>query len=285
MTSYKSIAIIALVLMLAAIPLASAEWMNDAWYPSDVYANMISGDTVVHDPVTGVDSKYNPNVGSKYDIQQDPNTYSGSAEVRIRSEMATLNPTMMLVNDAMPDVNKTIEVNPNAITDITGLPAGNFTLTLDNYNVPDEVAHFKIATGQQEPTYVVFIGQAASQPREEVSAPVSTCKDLDILDAFYGGNFAEGQVWNIVHRITDHTKYVTATSTVQGLVSNDFLHISADYGSQHYNALFGDPNVGTVKGLYVLYTCTVTEQHGKHTITVPVVHSKYVSEQTDLNIP
>jgi hypothetical protein len=173
------IALAVIAMMAIGVPLASAEWMNGVWYPSDVYANMISGDTVVHNPVTGVDSKYDARVGSLYDLSQNPNTYSGRVIFIIRSGMATLNPTLTLVNDAMPNVTKNYDVPDNANLEIDGLPAGNFTATLDNYNVPDETAHFVIATSQQDPTRVAFIGQAASQA--PVHVPVIT-----ILRATYG---------------------------------------------------------------------------------------------------
>ena len=289
--NYRTLTIIALIFMVACIPLASAEWMNGVWYTSDQYGNLIAGDTATHNPVSGVDSKYNPHVGSVYDKTQDPNTYSGWVEVRIRSGSSVMNPEITLINQAMPGVNKTIDVSPNGITDITGLPAGTFTIILHRFDLPDEIQTFTIATGQQTPSYVVFLGEAFSSGPEAVvsSGPVSTCRDLDVTYSFYGGNFGKGIGWNLLNLVFHHSQYKIVTGTVRGLVSNDFLHISADYSSQHYNSLFTDPNYGTVKGLYVLYTCKETKTEGRgenqHTFTLEVPHTAWVSEQQDLNIP
>jgi hypothetical protein len=135
--------------------------------------------TVVHSDKTGVDSKYNPNVGSKYDLSVAGSTYSGTAEVRIRSMSNLMNPTLVLVNNAMPDVNKTIDVAPTGVTDITELPVGTYTITLNRFDLPAEVATFKIAAAQQQPTYVTFMGQA-------FSAPAAHVKVINILRAQYG---------------------------------------------------------------------------------------------------
>ncbi len=69
----------------------------------------------------------------------------------------------------------------------------------------------------------------------------------------------------------DH--YIDVTSTLQSLVVNGELHISADYSNQHYNALFGDPIYGYVKELKIDYTLN------------GVAGSKTVDEKTDMNIP
>jgi hypothetical protein len=240
---------LAVIAMMACVPLASAEWMNGVWYPSDVYANMISGDTVVHNPVTGVDSKYNPDVGSVYDKTQNPNTYSGRVIFIIRSGMATLNPTLTIVNDAMPNVTKNYDIPDNAVLEIDGLPAGNFTATLDNYNVPDETAHFVIAVSQQEPSRVPFVGQAASQA--PVHVPVIT-----IERAQYGAPFSF-HVTSATYGANGH--FYDVTGIVNGMISGNTLSVPAE------NSLFGDPIVGTIKTLTVTYVANGVS----NTISVP----------------
>ena len=69
----------------------------------------------------------------------------------------------------------------------------------------------------------------------------------------------------------DH--YTDVTAIVQGLVTNNELHITADYPNLHYNALFGDPCVGTAKTLKVEYALN------------GVPGSVSVDEMTDISIP
>jgi hypothetical protein len=281
----KHVILIALVLMLACVPLASAEWMNGVWYTSDQYQNLIAGDTVIHNPVTGVDSKYDNRVGSLYDIQQDPNTYSGMVEVRIRSGAATMNPTMTLVNLALPNVTKEIDVNPNAVTDIPSLPPGNFTLTLNNYDVPDETQAFTIAAGQQTPTYVVFNGQSISQPA--VIAP-EICKPKIVIErAWYG---------------YDHDGWTNVKSEVQSLVNGGTLSFVFDnrpdpggiwnIGESRLLYPVADPSYGHIKKIFIAYKiegcgeCSHWmvvrgDEYNVITLTIPTISDKCERHDVD----
>ena len=92
--NYRNIILFAAILAIVTLiiqPVSAGTWMNGNYYSDNEYAQITKGDRVVHDLVTGVDSKYNPNIGSLYDLSVDPNTYSGTAEVRIRSGMSMLN--------------------------------------------------------------------------------------------------------------------------------------------------------------------------------------------------
>lgn len=242
MKDYKII-MIALIALAVFIPFVASAAMDT---------------TVVHSDKTGVDSKYNPNVGSKYDLSVAGSTYSGTAEVRIRSMSNLMNPTLVLVNNAMPDVNKTIDVAPTGVTDITELPVGTYTITLNRFDLPAEVATFKITAAQQQPTYVTFIGQAFSQP--EVPKVTITQEPREgkicILGATYGAMWTTKDGKHITHG-----KYVDITHQLQTLVNGGDTSFQFDVATidgltkgDSAQVVGGDPDSGVVKNAIVIYS-------------------------------
>lgn len=168
----STLALVGLLVALLTAPVAAeGMWNGDNWVDSnhnDVCTK------VVYNVETGNTNCYNENVGSKADIAADPNTYSGRVDVIIRVHSNTLNQYMYLANNITPNIKEKIAVNSDGLNTIGPLAPGRFKLTLDRYDLEDEVAYFDIAAGQQEPTRVVFEGQGMSQPT--VCTPIYTIK-------------------------------------------------------------------------------------------------------------
>lgn len=195
--NYNSLTIIALALCLcivAAPVAAEGMWNGDNWVDSHHNDKCTK---VVFNPQTGNTNCYNENVGSLADIKADPNTYSGRADVIIKVHSNALNPVMYLANNLTPNITETISVNNDGLNTIPNLAPGEFILTLDRYDLPDEVVHFTIAAGQQEPTRVVFDGQGYS------ATAVQTCQ-REVFEASYCGVTIPA-VTHVVH----HDAYYT----------------------------------------------------------------------------
>lgn len=123
--TYKHIAIIALVLMLACVIPASAVWSNGNYVPDDEYSNMTKGDVVKFDPVTGVLSKYNDSNAP------DLMTYQGHVYGNLKSGGVLEGGTRFLIHrDGTPENVTQVEYfGPDGLWD-GYLPTGEYTITL-----------------------------------------------------------------------------------------------------------------------------------------------------------
>jgi hypothetical protein len=125
---------------------------------------------------------------------------------------------MTLANVLNLNATKDIPVNSDGITQIEGLAPGEYSLTLNNFNLPDETKRFTIAAGQMGPTYVEFIGQAFGSP--SVCVPVYT-----IEDAKYGIAASH----SVTVRHGDYTR-----EWVDGYCARYFRGYCVDYRPGHY---------------------------------------------------
>jgi hypothetical protein len=226
--NYTKIVFIALALCLCLVLPVSAEhvWNNDNF----VDADELAGYTIVHDPVTGVDSKYVAT--SPFDAVQPVDTMTGTIHVNVRSGYNTLTQEIGIRNDAIQDAPNAsfafYPILPDGTAELQVVP-GQFTLYIPNSNGgQDEFAPATVAAGKI--TYVAMLGHAGSGYSEIESTPEQP---------------------QCVQKIKD------VTCKVDSLIRWDnwrqFLHIDSDYDNLHYNALFGDPDVGTLKELRVVY--------------------------------
>ena len=167
MMNAKTILIaLAIVLVLGVSPVA-AVWENGNWI--DEHAN--DGYNVIHDPVTGVDSKYKAT--PVFTEPQQNALLVGTIKVIVRSGYNTLTPEVGVRNDANPDgANGTFKfypIQPDGIAEIEVIP-GEFTLYIPNSNGwQDEFAHATVAGGKVTP--VAMLGHAVSGSPAKVVAP------------------------------------------------------------------------------------------------------------------
>ena len=253
--NYKNVILIALALCLCfAVAPAAALWNGENWVAEDHNAGC---DKVAFDSQTGNTNCYT-SVDPAIALKNDINQYGGRVVGNVRAGYPTLSKTISIVNvlapndtpmivDVQPDGNFNIPANGDGV-----LSPGNYTATLDNFNLPDETVAFNIVAGQMEPTRITFIGQASSG-FNAAHTPVYTITKATygapfsfyVTSATYGGSWAAK---------TFTPGKVDVTSIVNALVKGNGLHIAADYNpNQHYNKLFTDPNHGTVKMLTVNY--------------------------------
>ena len=237
---------LALCLCFAVAPV-TAIWNGENWVAADHNAGC---DKVAFDSQTGNTNCYR-DVNPAIALQNSIDTHQGTVKFIVRAGYSTLSPSVSISNDLSTDPNETVSVDilPDGEVEYQ-LAAGNYTAILDNFNLPDETAHFVIVPGQE--SFVPFVGQAASPApsaykptykitRATYGAPFS----FYVTSATYGGSWAAK---------TFTPGNVDVTSIVNALVKGNGLHIAADYNpNQHYNKLFTDPNYGTVKMLTVNY--------------------------------
>jgi hypothetical protein len=122
-----------------------------------------------------------------------------------------------------------IIINDDGSSGLIQFAAGNYTAYLQNGNGNQmESQHFQAGAGIT--TNVVFLGSAIPTHADPAPVTSDTCtnKNIDVTRI----------VEELVHSF-DH--------------QNDYLTIIADYDHLHYNALFTDPDVGTVKELRIVY--------------------------------
>jgi hypothetical protein len=209
-------------------------WNNGNWVSEEKNAKC---DQVKFDPKTGVTSCYKDN-NPVNEIKASNEGNGGIAVGSIRAGYSTLSNTIYVRNVLQPE-NTTpmvIAVKADATFRIPKedegvLAPGEYEATLDNFNLPDETVRFTIAANQQGPTYIAFIGQAvSSEPAEVFPLPTQT---------------------QCVQKVVDVKCKVD--SLIKWYDWKQYIHIDADYEHLHYNALFGDPDVGTIKELRIVY--------------------------------
>lgn len=279
-TNAMFIAVGILCLCFAVAP-AAAVWNNGNWVSQDTLDKY----RVVHDPATGVDSKYR-DVNPAIALSSDPYTVGGKAYGSVRAGYSTLSPEITVTNDLFPDSNQTmvILVQPDGKFEIPAwnegvLSPGNYTAVLDNFNLPDETVHFQINAGKD--TRFAFIGQAASSaPKVEATPTVKPTEKIHIVSAVYGATWIT-YTTSGKHQIP-HTngQYVDVRSELQQLVNGGDTSFTFDVATIHgltkgdSVSIGADPDQGIVKNAIVTYT----DNH------FPFIHIKVVMEQ-DFNNP
>lgn len=183
--NYKTLTLIALVSLCLCIAVpASAMWNNGNWVPD----NANDGYQVHFEPQTGVTSKYK-DINPVNEIKASNEGNGGIAIGSVRAGYSTLSQTIYVRNVLQPENSSSmvITVNPDATFRIPEpdkgvLAPGNYSATLDNFNLPDETVRFTIAANQQEPTRISFLGQAVSSVPElypmTIEAGIEGCDNL-----------------------------------------------------------------------------------------------------------
>lgn len=182
---------LALCLCVAVAPV-SAYWMNGNWIVEGGYIDY-SQNTVVHDPATGVDSKYVAT--SAFDVIQPIDKMTGTLQGSIRCGYNTLTPVVGIRNDANPDgVNGTFTyfpILPNGkFGDVNGnegiqLVPGSYTLYLkDGNGGQPEISHATIVANTISNPEIDLLGHA-------VSGDATHKVVYTILKASYGGEKCE----------------------------------------------------------------------------------------------
>jgi len=222
--NYKSLMIIALALCLCLVLPVAAIWNNGNWI--DEHAN--DGYNVIHDPVSGVDSKYKAT--PMFTEPQQNALLVGTIKVIVRSGYNTLTPEVGVRNDANPDgANGTFKfypISPDGITEIEVIP-GQFTLYIPNSNGgQDEFAHVTVAGGKI--TYVAMLGHAVSgSPAKVVSA--STCPL--ILETKITKGFLLQWVWFRASKPDGLQDFTVKVSTNHG----DVISTHHTYGNSYWH--------------------------------------------------
>ena len=183
-----------------------------------------------------------------------------------------------------------VDVSPDGTFEIPAwnngvLSPGNYTATLDNFNLPDETVHFPVVSDRK--TFITFIGQATTglAKVDAIPTPTPPHGDIHILSAVYGATWityttetvrghshqvphSNGQYVNIRSELQNlvnggDTKFQFDVATIRGLTNGDSATLAG-----------GDPDQGIVKNAIVTYT----DNH------FPFLHVKTVMEQ-DFNNP
>jgi hypothetical protein len=254
----KSFAIVILfVALLACACPVSAVWHNGNWFTQEDYDKMTDGARVVHNPTSGVDSKYRDNNPAK-----TPGVWAGQNSCtlvgNVRSGFNTFTKEVLLTNNAA-DQNVSpvvIPIQPDGTFRYDGpLAQGDYTLHIIPPFIglgPDQYAGVHCDHGIVRPDREL-LGYAVSASETPKSESVENC-ELVIDWARYGIN--EGDIpprdYGV---IADMTKWEWVGWKLRPLIADDELHIVASgYPSvQTYNGLFGDPYQGVFKKLIVRY--------------------------------
>lgn len=183
--NYKPLTLIALaaLCLCLAVPVMAAPVWSAGNYVTD--GRYDSCDSVQYNPQTDVYSCYRDINPAKL-IAASNEGNGGIAVGSIRAGYSTLSDTIY-VRNVLQDVNGTpmiIKVNADATFRIPEpdkgvLAPGNYTATLDNFNLPDETVYFTIAANQQEPTLIGDLnGQAVSSLPAKIESTPVPCEDV-----------------------------------------------------------------------------------------------------------
>lgn len=248
--TYKNIAIIALVLMLACVIPASAVWSNDNWIDSEHSEQYFDTAKVVTDPATGVTSKYNP-ITSETDLM----TYQGHVYGNLKSGHVLEGGERFLIsNDLAPNVTKEYKFNSDGLFD-DYFAAGNYTITLPQGtgsaagvysnetkwigNLHSEVAHITVVVGRE--SYFTFIGNSVPT----IPAEAACVNDYTIVEASYCGES--------IPAVTREKYRYIITSAIQP-TPESYNYVGRNYGD--YNLIPAKPayddyvDVGWLDGDY-----------------------------------
>lgn len=250
--NYKPFVLIALALCLCVSFPASAMWDNGNWVPDD--ANV--GYQVVHNPVSGVDSKYKA-IPQTIEDRSPGESMQGILRGSIRCGYNTLTREVGIRNDANPDgVNGTFTffpILPNGMfgdldgnQDITLIP-GNFTLFLkDGNGGQPEYSHARITANEISYPEVELKGHAISSSVIEIPVVEPTVK---ICSAFYYPDMHKKPIDGHV-KLTwkNHFGIADVTSAVRSRVNGG----QTTFEVSNTN-LGGDPAYGWYKQLTVVY--------------------------------
>jgi hypothetical protein len=223
--NYKSLVIVALAVCLVACVPVSAMWNNGNWVSDDRNNNC---DQIKFDPKTGVTSCYR-DANPAIQIAASNEGNGGVAVGSIRAGYSTLSNTIevknVLQNQSEPGM--IIKVNADATFRIPEpdhgvLAPGNYTATLDNFNLPDETVYFTIAANQQEPTRFSFNGQAASSPADHKVV-------YTILKATYGATREDCTMSEWSRHRPNHGEYETRIVT-DNAAYDTYNYVGAHHG-------------------------------------------------------
>ena len=224
---FKHLMLIALALCLCfAVAPVAAVWNGENWVAEDHNALC---DKVVFDSWSGNTNCYrdiNPSIA----LQNSIDTHQGTVKFIIRAGYPTLSPSVSISNDLSTDPNETVSVAilPDGEVEYQ-LAAGNYTAVLDNFNLPDETAHFVIVPGKE--SFVPFVGQAAGSISKHVVV-------YTILDATYGATRQDcfDAIWSEWSR-EKPCKGDYQTRTVTDSLAWD-EQIAATYKNIHHDATY-----------------------------------------------
>jgi hypothetical protein len=256
--NYKSIVIIALALCLVACVPVSAMWNNGNWVSAD---HNTKCDSTSFDPQTGVTSCYKDINPAKQSFEfESERAFGGIAVGSIRAGYSTLSNTITVRNVLQPEnlTPMVIDVLPDATFRIPKdgdgvLAPGNYTATLDNFNLPDETVEFTIAANQQEPTRISFIGQAvSSEPAKIISEP-TVCPTHDCKGKFVLVDIAGIFAMNIHKTSGFYFDNAQNPGGIFDATTNTRINTIAD------------PAYGQVKDVFILYSETTGTGTNKHT--------------------
>ena len=249
-----------LAMMLVAVAPVAAAWNGENWVAED---HNVGCDKVVYDAWSGNTNCYrdvNPSIA----LQNSIDTHQGTVKFIIRAGYSTLSPSVSISNDLSKDSNESVSVDilPDGEVEYQ-LAAGNYTAVLDNFNLPDETAHFVIVPGKE--SFVPFVGQAASPaPKVEPTATPTVCPTPVCTGKFVFVNLIGIIKMNNELR-HDRTFNFDNRPNPGGIWSSNGNLV------QQIN----DPVYGIVKDVYILYSHkeTVRSSRGQHTvITMRIGH-------------
>lgn len=139
-----------------------------------------------------------------------------------------------------------VEVLPDGASEKVLLASGqDYQACLRNGN-GNQVECQNFIVGGADTTRVVFLGAAVGTEGKKVTTADDTCVDKT------------NDVTGIVRGLTGW-EYVGSWMHKHW----QYLEIESDYPHQHYNALFGDPDYGTLKELRVVYKYESTHHNAK----------------------
>lgn len=251
--NYKSLIITALVLVaVLAVPVSAAVWSAGNYVQDEKFKDC---DSVQYNPKSDVYSCYR-DINPVKEIAASNEGNGGVAVGSIRVGYPTLSPTIYVRNVLQPENSSSmvIPVNQDGTFRIPEpdkgvLAPGEYTATLDNFNLPDETVHFTIAAGQQGPTLIGDLnGQAVSSISPKVVSQKPKPK-VTICTATYYPDLSKRPIsGHVALNWRNHFGVANVKGAVTALVNsgnNPFVVSNGNLG--------GDPAYGWYKKLTVSY--------------------------------